>query len=474
MKKNNKNTLSLLPSVQLVIDALEKQDHFLKHEYLVKIVRNTIDQTRKSFIQKKISFTKRDEILNYIISNVLIRIQKISNPSMSKVINGTGIVLHTGLGRAPFGHEIMAYLQEQLSGYVNLEFDIPSGLRGERLDHTNELLKLITGAESSAIVNNNAAAVLIAINTLCEGKEIIVSRGELIEIGGSFRLPDVISKSGAKMVEVGTTNRTHLKDYANAISKNTGAILLAHPSNYRIQGFTTSPEHSDIIQLAKKSKIPVIMDLGSGALIDLKTTGLAYEETVQDNIRKKFDLITFSGDKLLGGPQAGIIVGNRTSVAKVRKNPLMRAMRCDKIIISTLNYILRKYLDDRDYPELQTYKLFSRPIKQLKFQAEEILSQLPETIIRNFSIKIIETKTEAGSGSLPVEDIPDICLRFSAEKINESFLAKKFRMNNPPIIGYCKDKQFFLSLKAIPNQESCFIIDGIQKIHDNLPDLIKE
>ncbi len=468
MKKDNKTELSKLPSVQKVLDTFTGDKFPLKHEIIVSIIRKELESIRLDINKRAVSFKSKENALSLIQSKVVNKIQRVTSLPMKKVINATGVVLHTGLGRAPYGKEIMNYISESLSGYVNLEFDLESGERGERLDLADFLLTTITGAESSAVVNNNAAAVLLSLNTIADGKEVIVSRGELIEIGGSFRLPDVMAKSGARMVDVGTTNRTYLKDYREALSSETAAILIAYTSNYRIEGFTTSPEHSEIVKLAHENNIPVIMDLGSGALFSTKKAKLPYEPEVSDFIQKDFDLVTFSGDKLLGGPQSGIIVGKKKWISLLRKNPLMRAVRCDKTTFAILTRTLQHYMSNEQVPDIETYSLLISPVEELRNRAKIIVSTVPQDICDFLGISIRDSKTEAGSGSMPTETIPSIAIVMSPKQISEAKLAKMFRLNNPPIIGYCKNGEFYIDLKAICKDDSNLLTKAIIRVGSNI------
>ncbi|RKY55215.1 MAG: L-seryl-tRNA(Sec) selenium transferase [Candidatus Neomarinimicrobiota bacterium] len=467
MKKDNKTELSKLPSVQKVLDTLTDDKFSLKHEIIVSIIRTELESIRLDINKRAVSFKSKEDALSLIQSKVVNKMQQLTSLPLKKVINATGVVLHTGLGRAPYGKEMMNYISELLTGYVNLEFDLESGERGERLNLTDVLLTTITRAESSAVVNNNAAAVLLSLNSIADGKEVIVSRGELIEIGGSFRLPDVMAKSGARMVDVGTTNRTYLKDYQEALNSETAAILIAHTSNYRIEGFTTSPEHPEIVKLAHENDLPVIMDLGSGALFLTKKAKLPYEPEVSDFIQKDFDLVTFSGDKLLGGPQCGIIVGKKKWINLLRKNPLMRAVRCDKTTFAILTWILQHYISNEQIPDIGTYSLLISSLEELRNRAKKIVSSVPQDICDFLGINIRDSKTEAGSGSMPTETIPSIAIVMSPKQISEAKLAKMFRSNNPPIVGYCKNGEFYLDLRAICKDDSNLLTKAITRVGSN-------
>jgi len=305
---------------------------------------------------------------------------------------------------------------------------------------------------------------MLALNSLANRKEVIVSRGELIEIGGSFRLPDVMRKSGARMIEVGTTNRTHLRDYEEAVSSRTGAVLIAHTSNYRVEGFTVKPAETDIIELAHRQQIPVILDLGSGALLSMKTLDLPEEPVVADAVAAGFDVITFSGDKLLGGSQAGLIVGKREYIQKIRKNPLMRVLRCDKTILSLLAVTLSRYVLNDEVPDVPALKFLTRDREQLRSMARQIIAGLEDAVRRRLDIEVCDTVTEAGSGSMPTETLPSVALRISAGGLSEETLARRFRLQDPPVVGYLKERQFYLDLKAVADKELPFIVNAINRV----------
>ncbi|MDD5766209.1 MAG: L-seryl-tRNA(Sec) selenium transferase [Candidatus Marinimicrobia bacterium] len=458
----------ILPSVQSVADLLTAEMPEFKSEILIRLTRSEMDLLRAEIVQRKVFLKNRQNVVEELRRRVKSKSEELSSLPLKKVINATGIILHTGLGRAPFGGEILFETAEILSGYSNLEFDLNTGERGERLNLTDDYLKLLTGAESSAIVNNNAAAVFLALNSLANHKEVIVSRGELIEIGGSFRLPEIMKKSGVKMTEVGTTNRTHLNDYENAIGAKTGAIFIAHPSNYKIQGFTTKPEPEKIVKLAHEHGIPVIFDLGSGAIIDLRQVGLPTELVISEFIEAGVDLVTFSGDKLPGGPQCGIVVGKKDSVCLLRKNPLMRVVRCDKTTFALLCATLKRYLFSEPEKRIQIYRLFTRDNDLLLGEAKRIVGTLPKTLVKELGISVRETVVEAGSGSLPTETIPSVAIVFSPKEISVVRLADLFRKNRPPVIGYIKSEKFYLDLKAVPSADLPAVSDAIRTIGASL------
>ena len=442
------NQLKELPSVSEVL--LEcKSYKSLNSKYISYIIKSNLESYRRA--AKKGSLKpKRAQITQNILSEV----ERLTAPSLKSVINGTGIVLHTGLGRAPMKESTAKNAAKRVAGYTNLEFDLPTGTRGQRQDHVNGLLSALTGAQSSMAVNNNAAAVLLALNELGEGKEVIISRGQQVEIGGSFRIPDVIKKSGCILKEVGSTNRTHLKDYEKAITKKTGMILWVHTSNYVVRGFTHDVSLSDLVQLGKKKRVPVVADLGSGALLDLSEKGIPKDMLVQDVVKSGVGLVTFSGDKLLGGPQAGLIVGTKTLVNKLKTNPIARAVRCDKWSLAFLEESLRSFGDHGPSKNNLTVSLMMASRKALTKRGEIILSHLPKKAKGKLGISLVESEVEAGSGSLPEEKLDSMAFRFKPNGISASKLATKFRMGDTPVVGYIHGHTFYIDLKAvIPGQE---------------------
>jgi L-seryl-tRNA(Ser) seleniumtransferase len=442
------NQLKELPSVSEVL--LEcKSSKSLNSKYMAYIIKSNLESYRRA--AKKGSLKpKRAQITQNILSEV----ERLTAPSLKSVINGTGIVLHTGLGRAPMKESTAKNAAKRVAGYTNLEFDLPTGTRGQRQDHVNGLLSALTGAQSSMAVNNNAAAVLLALNELGEGKEVIISRGQQVEIGGSFRIPDVIKKSGCILKEVGSTNRTHLKDYEKAITKKTGMILWVHTSNYVVRGFTHDVSLSDLVQLGKKKRVPVVADLGSGALLDLSEKGIPKDMLVQDVVKSGVGLVTFSGDKLLGGPQAGLIVGTKTLVNKLKTNPIARAVRCDKWSLAFLEESLRSFGDHGPSKNNLTVSLMMASRKALTKRGEIILSHLPKKAKGKLGISLVESEVEAGSGSLPEEKLDSMAFRFKPNGISASKLATKFRMGDTPVVGYIHGHTFYIDLKAvIPGQE---------------------
>lgn len=389
-------------------------------------------------------------------------------PRLHPVVNATGTITHTNLGRALLSTTACEAMQQAAQNYVNLEYDVTTGKRGHRDRITEPLLQQLTGGEASTVVNNNAAAVLLALQTMAHGKEVLVSRGELIEIGGAFRIPDVMEASGAILREVGTTNRTHLRDYAAAITENTGLLLKVHPSNYKILGFTATPTMEELTELGAQHSVPTMEDLGSGALVDMTQYGLPREPLVAESIASGVDIVTFSGDKLLGGPQAGVIVGKAEWIEKMRKNPMMRAMRVDKLTLAALAATLQLYLTtpsaDTLAAQLPMLNRYTRPMEALHAVAEQLARQLRDIFGEKVHIQIAETHGQIGSGALPVETLPSVALVLEPMDITPDELASRFRQAKVPVIGRIKDAQLWLDLRAIYEREQAWIVEAAQQV----------
>jgi L-seryl-tRNA(Ser) seleniumtransferase len=388
----------------------------------------------------------------------LARLEAADAPRLKPVYNLTGTVLHTNLGRAVVAEPAIAAAADAMRHAVALEYDLGAGRRGDRDDILRDLLRELTGAEDGTVVNNNAAAVLLALNTLAKGREAVVSRGELIEIGGAFRMPEIMSRAGAKLVEVGTTNRTHLKDYVEALGPKTGVLLKVHPSNYRIEGFTAQVAAASLAPLARRHGVPLIDDLGSGTLIDLVHFGLPHEPTVADAVAAA-DIVTFSGDKLLGGPQAGFIVGRADLVARINKNPLKRALRIDKARLAALEATLKLYRDpDRLASRLPALRLLTRPAGHIAASARRLRPAVQEKLGDGFAIDTVECQSEIGSGALPRQTIPSAGLgirptaRRGAGRVLAG-LAASLRHLPMPVIGRVENDRLILDLRCLEDEE---------------------
>ena len=385
-------------------------------------------------------------------------------PSQRRVFNLTGTVLHTNLGRAVLAEEAIAAAVEAMRSPTTLEYDLGGGARGERDDHIAPWLCRLTGAEAATAVNNNAAAVLLVLSELAAGREVIVSRGELIEIGGAFRIPDIMARAGCRLVEVGTTNRTHLKDYAAAIGPDTAAIMKVHPSNYAIQGFTKSVAAADLVPLAREKGVALIEDLGSGTLADLETWGLPHEPTAREAVASGVDVVTFSGDKLLGGPQAGLVVGRKPLIQRIARNQMKRALRLDKIRLAALEATLRLYADpERLAQRLPTIRALARPAAEIRAVAERLLPAVQSALGGRAQVSVAEVRGQIGSGALPVDLLPSFAIAISAKGLDR--MADLFRRLPIPVIGRISDGTLYFDLRTL-DDEPAFVaqLDGLHVV----------
>ncbi|MGR0480352.1 MAG: L-seryl-tRNA(Sec) selenium transferase [Candidatus Electronema sp. V4] len=403
--------------------------------------------------------------LPVLLSQIKAAILALNQPRFRRVINATGVIIHTNLGRSVLPESAALVLAQAAVNYSNLEFDLAAGKRGSRYALVEELLCELSGAEAALVVNNNAAAVLIALDTLAKGKEAIVSRGQLVEIGGSFRIPEVMARSGAKLVEVGATNRTHLKDYQQAINAETGLLLKVHTSNYRIIGFTSAVSNEELVQLGHEHNLPVMEDLGSGCLVDLSPFGLEKEPTVQEVVASGVDVVTFSGDKLLGGPQAGIILGKREIIDQIKKNPLNRALRIDKFTLAGLEAVLRLYRDPKTVcARIPTLQMISAPLALVGQRAEQLVALLQERISKFCAVRMVDTLAQVGGGAMPEQHLVSRGVELRPSFMRVSRLEKELRSLAVPVIGRIEDDRLLLDMRTVREDELILIAEGLEQI----------
>ncbi len=388
-----------------------------------------------------------------------------AKPRLRRVVNATGVVIHTNLGRAPLGEACLEQLLEVASRYNTLEYDLARGARGSRQDHLEGVLQELTGAEGVLVVNNNAAAVLLALNTLAAGKEVVISRGQLVEIGGSFRLPEIMAASGAILREVGTTNKTYLKDFEKAITSETAVLLKVHPSNFRILGFTHEVTLAEMVDLGRRYGLKVVEDLGSGCLVDLSRYGLEHEPTVQETLKAGADLVLFSGDKLLGGPQAGLILGNRAVVEALRKNPLTRALRPDKMTLTALEATLRLYLEEpRALAEIPTLRMLTRPVAELNRQARALARRLRRRFGERLQVEVVKSEGRAGGGALPQAPLPSRALALTVAPLTPQALEARLRQAGTPVIGRVEHGLVVLDLRTMLPGDQEALMAALQEV----------
>ncbi|HHW7567814.1 TPA: L-seryl-tRNA(Sec) selenium transferase [Mannheimia haemolytica] len=445
-----------IPSLDLLLKKPQAVELCQKFAY-----SGVVEQARSLLTQARQFISQQQTLPDFIADESLFfrkleqKLQALSEVKIRSVFNLTGTVLHTNLGRGLWSEKAIQAATNAMRNNVALEFDIEAGKRSHRDNYISELLQILTGAEAACIVNNNAAAVLLMLATFAQGKEVIVSRGELVEIGGAFRIPDIMAQAGCKLVEVGTTNRTHLKDYRNAITENTAFLMKVHTSNYHIEGFTSSVSEEELVALGKEFNLPVITDLGSGSLTDMQTLNLPAEPMVQQKVVAGVDLVSFSGDKLLGGPQAGIIVGSQAMISQLQQHPLKRVLRCDKVILSALEATLRHYLFPEQLTDnLPTLHLLTQPIETLQHKAERLKRALHKRLNFAYILQIEPSLAQIGSGALPSERLPSVAVTISAEKQGDLLaLEKQFKTYPSPIIGRIAQGKMWLDLRSVAEFE---------------------
>jgi L-seryl-tRNA(Ser) seleniumtransferase len=466
MKEDSQQLLQRLPSVDSLLKepALEPDIAQAGRKLVVDCLREAVDEARTLILADQAGDLNPDTLRDRIVARAKDNLRLMSGPHYRRVINATGIILHTGLGRAVLPARALRQIQEELSGYSLLQLDIEAGKRSRREARLEWLLQRLTGAEAATVVNNNAAATAIVLNTVASGKEVIVSRGQLVEIGGSFRLPDVMAFSGATLVEVGTTNKTHPRDYVNAITGETAAILRVHPSNYRIQGFSSEVPLDDLVDIAHAHGLVMIDDVGAGSLIDFSQFGFQPEPTLPESIRKGADITTSSADKLIGASQAGIILGKAKLIEAIRKNQFARIVRVGKLTLAALEATLRLFLDESlALAEVPTLQMLRRDGPEIAKQAESLASRLKKSI-SNAVVTTTAGFSQMGSGSLPTQNLPTTLVVVQSEQIRAESLAKRLRQNSVPIFTRIRNEQVLIDPRTLRAGDDEVILEALVKI----------
>lgn len=454
--------LRRLPSVERLVHQLEEEtdDGRYPRPLLVECARVVVEAARDRLLRNEPVDVSPDALL----TRLRVLIEQRATSTLTRAVNATGIILHTNLGRAPLSAQAAAAVAEVMTGYSTLEIELASGRRGSRHQHVESLLTYVSGAEAGLAVNNNAAAVLLALAAVARGKEVIVSRGELVEIGGSFRLPEVMAQSGAELVEVGTTNKTYLRDYEQAITADTGLLLKVHRSNFQMQGFVHETKAAELVDLGRRLGIPVMFDLGSGCLVDLRARGLPYEPTVQDAGRAGCDIVTFSGDKLLGGPQAGLIVGRAKYLQKIRDHPLARAVRMDKLDYAALVATLQQYLDpEKVWTTIPVLRMLTVSADELHTTAERFREMLIGSLPNGWHVTVRATTAEVGGGSLPEAQLPSYALAIHAP-VPPDHLEQALRAHRPPVFGRISDDTVLLDMRTLAPGDDTIIVEALKKV----------
>lgn len=456
-----KQLLSKIPSINKIL-MTDKVKELLEEypEIFVKdIVKKEVDNIKNDILQEKL---KEVPEMDEIVQKLCLEVKNKDKLSLRRIVNATGTILHTNLGRSLLSERVKENLTEIAFNYSNLEFNIDEKKRGSRYSHLIDIIKRLTDAEDVLVVNNNAAAVMLTLNTLTQGKEIVVSRGELVEIGGAFRIPEIIKLSGGVSCEIGTTNKTHLKDYINAINENTAVLLKVHTSNYKITGFTEAVSNKEVADLAHENGLIAINDLGSGQFVDFTPYGLPYEPTVKEVLDSGMDIVTFSGDKLLGGPQAGIIVGKKKYIEEMKKNQLTRALRVDKMTIAALEATLKLYLDEKTaLKEIPTLRMISISEEELREKAEKFTEIIKKS---DFISEIIEDRAEVGGGSYPSSYLKSIAVKLTHNKKTSTEIERLLLLEEIPIITRIKENSIILDMRTLREKEFDLVADSLMKI----------
>jgi L-seryl-tRNA(Ser) seleniumtransferase len=429
------------------------------------VVRRTLDEVRQRLKAAAPENLPEELDEGMLFQELRISLEAAALPSIKRVINATGVIIHTNLGRSLLATDCLPRLIEAALHYTNLEYDLDRGVRGSRQDHLEGLLRDLTGAEAALVVNNNAGAVLLALHTLAQGKEVIISRGQLVEIGGSFRMPEIMAVGGAVLREVGTTNKTHLHDYEKAITSETAMLLKVHPSNFRILGFTKEVPLTELVKLGRRYGLLVVEDLGSGCLLDLSRYGLEKEPTVQETLKAGAHLVLFSGDKLLGGPQAGLALGHREVVARMRANPLTRALRPDKLTLAAMEATLRLYLDESQAAAaIPTLRMLTWPVAHLDREAQALARKLRRRLGDRVQLRVVASQAQVGGGSLPLAHLPSRALAINVPPLAAHQLEAKLRQGQPPVIVRVEHDTVLLDLRTLLPEDRVVLAAVLDKL----------
>ncbi|MEE9566991.1 MAG: L-seryl-tRNA(Sec) selenium transferase [Desulfobacteria bacterium] len=467
MKPKQQSLLRKLPGVDHVLELWDKKQPIedVPRTVLVRSIRTTLDQLRTSILADDESLNETMFDDDQLLPLVAQAVNKSMEFRLKRVINATGVVVHTNLGRSLLPESVARHVAEVSRWYSNLEFDLEKGERGSRYSCVEEILCEISGAKAAMVVNNNAGAVFLSLETLAKGREVIVSRGELVEIGGSFRIPDVMARSGAELVEVGATNRTHLRDYEGAVRNETALLLKVHTSNYSMLGFTAEVPLEGLVALGAKYHLPVMNDLGSGNFVDFSKYGLMAEPTVQETVATGVDVVTFSGDKMLGGPQAGIILGRKDILERIKKNPITRALRIDKLTLAALEAVLHLYRDEpKAVSAIPTLRMLTLSPTVIQNRARRLRNRLRKLGDDRLETVIMNASSRVGGGALPLQELPTKCVGVKIGGLSVNAIERLMRESMPPIIGYIEEDLFVMDARTIQDEEIAIIASTFQRI----------
>lgn len=467
MNSSQQSLLRKLPGVDHVLELWKKSQiaEDIPRVVLVRSIQSALEQLRKRILAEDKALDEAMFSEGQLLHLTQLAVDKAMSYNLKRVVNATGVVIHTNLGRSLLPESVARHVAEITNRYSNLEFDLEKGQRGSRYSCIEGILCEISGAEAAIVVNNNAGAVFLSLETLANGKEVIISRGELVEIGGSFRIPDVMARSSAKLVEVGTTNRTHLPDYERAIGAETGLLLKAHTSNYKIIGFTAEVSLRELVELAARYRLPVMEDLGSGNFIDLSKYGLMKEPTVQETVSAGVDVVTFSGDKMLGGPQAGIILGKKDIIDRIKKNPINRALRIDKMTLSALEATLHLYRDESlAISTIPTLRMLTMPVKEILSKARRLRNRLRKMGNNRMEVVLTKSSSRVGGGALPLQELSTRCVGIRIKGMSANGIEAIMRKTTPPIIGRIENDLFVMDMRTVQDEEIDIISSIFKKI----------